>query len=254
MRSLVAFGAGVDSTAMAYRILRDTEKDVVLTYYDESNRYEDPAWAKIADKERACARACAQWFADNVRPVTELRFSNTLRVTPEKPRFFRIRPGFTQFCSRYVDWGMDKMSSLATEAELIQADEVLTGMTTWDFETDWQDEHWIPCYEARTDIPLRFPFVTKQADGTWDGAGRFEVRSMIPDELFALTIQCHLEPPCGRCWRCNLTAYYDEHCAGRTIEEIRAVDDAIARKYFLGKHFNAGADPETYGVFDKYAL
>lgn len=254
MRTLVAFSAGIDSTAMAYLLLQRTAHDVVLVHYDETwvgmNGYD-------VDRERACVSACADWLSEHVRPLAAVRFVDSMVVEDRNtPRRYQIRPAFAEIIEgNYIGWGYSRLATMAREAKGVEADEVVYGRTTWDMDSDWLDRWAIPYWYSLTAIPLRFPFLTKRRkDGLWDGPGRFEIQSHLPGDLWQRTVPCGFGPPsCGICARCRLSWYYAEHCAGKAVEEIAAIDDEIERRYSLGRYYNQ-ANPETYRVSDKYRL
>ena len=259
MRSLLGFSGGIESTVMALEKLRDTEDEVILVNLNEQRHYPDAI--ERGKIEAACTKACAKWYADNIRPAAEVRYDElpvlgpaAEREEPDAEIMQPVRKGYAQKTDIYIVWGKEKLHALAAHAEAVQADEVLTGMCLWDTCHDFQETIWVPYFKALTDIPIRHPYYTAHADGTYSGVGRFELQSRIPEDLLALTVKCHQdEPPTDACWRCELDAYYREHCAGKTLEEIRAVDDALHRKYFLGPYVN-DADPATYDMWDKYEL
>ena len=272
MKTVISYGGAMDSTALAYELLRDTSDEIILLYIDEQGEYDAKAgWNKIASKEKKCTDDVAAWLANNVRAVSEVRFVEQMRVMPlratrvdpasgqteldpEKAVMYRVRPNYTQATDAYVHWGINRLVTTALEVEKMgDVDQVVAGFNLWDTDNDFLEAFWLPSYEGITDVPMRFPYLTFKDDGSYDGIGRFDLQSRLPKELFDLTIQCHKDPPCGVCWRCTLNAYYREHCAGKTMEEIRAVDDALHRKYHLGPYVN-NADPETYSMWDKYEL
>ncbi len=261
VKSLLGFGGGVESTALAYETLRDTDNEVILLNLDESRHYSsNPPESRRPQIEKDSTKACAEWLSANVRAISEVRYGDLVVLGKpagtdlEKPDFQPCRTGYTQTSDAYVCWGKEKLHTLAHYAELWECDEVLTGMCLWDTDNDLQERVWVPYYEAQTSIPLRHRgYYTAHEDGTYSGVGRFELQSRIPAALWALTVRCPSTPACGTCQRCKLNAYYDTHCAGKTTEEIRAVDDALHRKYFLGPYVNT-ADPATYSMWKKYEL
>ena len=254
MRTLVACGAGVDSTVLAYILLRDTDEEIVLVYYREDRWDDHPS---ILKREEKAHIAIARWLTKNVRSCTAL-VRDTVDIKLDRDARYEVRKGFMLVHdTTFGGWGIERYAMHAAEAERLKADRIVLGINTWDTDTDFHPMYWLPVYRKRTSIPLELPFFEDPHDHWHEGPGlgRFEVQSFLPDDLFKRTTRCREKGgrPCGECQRCRINAFYDRHCRGKTRREIRAIDRKIEKRYCLGR-WRSEANPLTYDPARKYDL
>ena len=251
MKTLVGHSAGVESTALAYKLLRETTDEVILLYMQEEQwipgRLTSAERATYISKEERCFHRCVRWLKDNVRDVTSATARPArlydIATDPKHP----VRRGFTHTFPFTTD--KNGYSAWAKEANERDVGRVVFGYSTWDTHID-HSLYSTPLFTAITNVALEFPLLNQNSEG--DGMGRFEAQSIIPPELSALTIQCLYDPPCGTCPRCLLNIYYRENCTGKTLVEIQAVDDIVEQDLCLGKYRDR-ANPATYSAFDRSA-
>ena len=249
MRILVSCGGGVDSTALSLQLLRETTDEIIMMYiYEPEWRLDVPDSVAYVNKEERCFFECVTWLRANVRPVTAMSVHAVHEYQRTDP-FGVVRRGFTQKCP--IFGGKNLFATYAKYANELNVDQLSVAMTTWDLYGDHHSLYWMPIYQARTNVPIVYPFMDKTHEDS-DGLGRFEVQSTLPAELFAKTIQCWTDPPCGICLRCRLNAYYQEHCIGHSREEIASVDDELEYHLSLGK-YRSRANPKTYSKLDRTA-
>ncbi len=259
-RTLVPAGGGIDSTALALLVLRETEDEVVLSYYREPAR-ELPE--RIA-REQAASEAVADWLSRNVRPVRHVS-RDALRLDLDAGAEYPIRGGrgWEGVCDpTFGPWGLDRYATHADEAERHRADRVMLGITSWDTADDMHRMYWYPVYRARTAVPMELPFFPGWEDGAqWPPsrddpfgpvAGRFMLQALLPPGLEALTWRCTVAAePCGRCPRCRLNAFFERFCRGRPADGIARIDDALERHRGAGRWY-ADADPGRWTGHDGY--
>ncbi len=242
MKTLIPLSGGGDSAALLYHYLTKTNDEVITFHHRDP--WQDRRFPGGAEREQRCMVACVHWLREHTRPfdlkIEEGQTISTDGTALNVERMLPLRPGFTHrmdarnLLMRYATHGH--------VAAKLAADRLLHARTSWDTKLGWEKEL-LAIYRSYTDVPIEFPFLH---------LGRFEVHHSMPPELRALTTPCRAkEEPCGKCIRCYINRYWDTVCAGRSIEEIRRIDERIEELGKFGR-FGSLADPETYQFLDSY--
>ena len=208
MRVMIPVSGGLDSTVLLHETLRNTRHEVVALYYTEDY---SGTFAALDPVQREAAAAVVAWLKANVRAFT-------FEVVP-------VRKVNANNGRLAADWRSRRYASHGYHARERDVAQVWLGLTTWNQGREKPGA--VAIYRAYTGARLVTPFRR-------EGLGRCSVRRRIDPELWPLIVKCHMGGACGSCTTCRFYNFYDFYCPTLSADELKAMDQRLARLAKLG--------------------
>ena len=245
---MIPTSGGIDSAVLLRDSLVGTNHSIIAVHYEED--YNE--WFKrIKNNHRKAFDRVIEYMKKRYRPF-EVYIQPAISVGVDglpfdKDEAYPAREGFTEIRSLHAE--RCRMATFSASALELQADEVWYPLTSWDWR--WADSSWwalaLEEFHKRVDIPLILPWGDPPPLSMPD-KGRMQVTYELGQDLQRLVLSCYTRThgdKCGVCIGCFHWRFYQELCEGRSLEEVKYVDDELERRAHYGKYYN-DADPKTY--------
>lgn len=260
-KTLVAFSGGLDSTALLFRLLKETDEIVStfwmdlahITYQDKSGRTV-PYNHELIPSERVVGQRVIDWLSKNIRPVN-LEIVEGVKYEPEPAdyplgtsRGWRVLP-MLKVAAKIVNRdGLDRFVYGKSPENLRTANQA--ARDAW-YRQWWQDNAPGTTFET--------PLIER-----WEG--RPHHLQLLPSELRAIVLTCNApkivdgEPEiCGNCEKCHLTAE-SERLLKDGVSADMVLDFLLRRRRagpyidsisFADKRIGGGVPPREFPLYSE---
>ena len=248
MRIMIPTSGGVDSTVLLRDSLTHTNHTIIAVHYEED--YSE--WFKtIKEIQRESFNRVIAHLKKRHRPF-EVYIRPTVNAGVDgllfdKEESHPARAGFKD--KRNFHFLRCRAATHATAALALQADEVRIPLTSldWRYGSSWWHKY-LEEFHNKIDIPLTLPWGEPPPSmHVVSEKGRMQAMRELGQDLQKLVLSCYTPDRGERCTcvGCLQWKFYKEFCEGRSLEEVRDIDDELSRRAQYGKYYN-DADPKTY--------